>query len=462
MTATPEQLPIISRNELGAEVIRGAAGSGKTSTALLRLRSLLYMFEARRRRMLDRAPVRVLVLTFNRTLAGYIESLANSQVTSESQIEIRTFAKWAANALRNPKIFDRESKNELLRLARNSDIDSLSDSYILKEVDYLLGRFPPDSLDGYLSAERTGRGAQPRVDRATRRKILDQVVTPYLEWLEENKALDWNGLAVEMARTSGSLNYDIIVVDESQDFSANQLRAIRRHLADAHAITFVIDTAQRIYARGFTWVEAGFQIRSDGYHTLAANHRNTKQIAAFAQGILQGMSLDSDGALPNLDRAEREGRIPDVLRGLFRHQLQWAIDYIDSHVNLADESVAFLFPQAGDWLDYIRSTLQRAGLSFVDVTREPEWPEGPENIALCTFHSAKGLEFDHVFILGLSAQNTDCSGLDFDDEILVLRRLLAVAVARAREHVVLGYKPGEESQLVGYFEPSTFNVINVP
>jgi len=36
---TPEQLAIVSRNRPGIEVIRGAAGSGKTTTALLRLRS---------------------------------------------------------------------------------------------------------------------------------------------------------------------------------------------------------------------------------------------------------------------------------------------------------------------------------------------------------------------------------------------------------------------------------------
>ena len=48
--ATAEQLPLISQTRLGVEVICGAAGSGKTSTALLRLRSLCHMFLARRAR----------------------------------------------------------------------------------------------------------------------------------------------------------------------------------------------------------------------------------------------------------------------------------------------------------------------------------------------------------------------------------------------------------------------------
>lgn len=461
--ATSEQLPIISGNNLGVEVIRGAAGSGKTSTALLRLRSLLYMFEARKRRQSDNSPVRVLVLTFNKTLSGYVSALADAQVeASNVVIEIKTFSKWAANVLSHIRIIDRAAEVHLENLIALADIGSLTQGYLRKEVDYILGRFHPSKLDEYIRTERTGRGVQPRVERTLRRQILDEIVIPYLAWLETQGGVNWNGLAVKMAETEGSMNYDVVIVDESQDFSANQLRAIGRHLAQNHALTFVIDTAQRIYARGFTWAEAGFEVRRDGYHTLRANHRNTKQIAAFALGVLNGLTVDSDGALPNLNSAEREGALPIVLRGLYRNQLGWAIQFIRSRVDLTKESVAFLYPKAGNWLNYTRNSLQNAGLAFAEITRESEWPSGPENIALCTFHSSKGLEFDYVFILGLSAENTDFSDLETDDELLVLRRLLAVAVARAREQVVLGYKPGEESRLVDFFRAGTFAEESLP
>ena len=65
VTPTPEQLSILSRTKLGVELIRGAAGSGKTTTALLRLKSLIGSFLNRRRRENDTTPVRVLILTFN-------------------------------------------------------------------------------------------------------------------------------------------------------------------------------------------------------------------------------------------------------------------------------------------------------------------------------------------------------------------------------------------------------------
>jgi hypothetical protein len=51
--------------------------------------------------------------------------------------------------------------------------------------------------------------------------------------------------------------------------------------------------------------------------------------------------------------------------------------------------------------------------------------------------------------------------LAVDDQQSVLRRLLAVAVARARKVVVIGYKPGEESRLVDFFKLGTYESIDL-
>ena len=459
--ATAEQLPIISSNNLGSEVICGAAGSGKTSTALLRLRSLCLLFAARRRREGSSAPIRVLVLTFNKTLAGYITALAEEQFDAKINVALTvdTFARWASQALGNPLISDQPAKACLLAVSGN--LPPLTAKYVAKEAEYLLGRFEPGRLEQYMAQERTGRGARPRVEQTTRRRILDEVVGPYLEWLDELDSVDWNGLATMMVNRDDSLNYDVVVVDESQDFSANQLRAIRRHLAPNHSITFVIDTVQRVYARGFTWIECGYVIQPNRSHTLYANHRNTAEIAQFAAGILREITVDADGALPNLASATRRGALPVVLRGKYSEQAAWAIDFIKRNVDLRTQSVAFLKPQGGAWFNNIRGALARANLPYVELTREAQWPEGEENIALCTFHSSKGLEFDHVFILGLSDRNTLHDAPEADDEIVVLRRLLAIAVARARQTVTLGYKQGEESQLIEFLEENTYSVVDL-
>lgn len=458
--ASPEQLKLFSTNQTGAELIRGAAGSGKTTTALLRLTSLANMMRARKDRMGDESPVRVLLLTFNRTLSGYIKALAEAQIVDAShQIKISTFAKWAKDNLEKaglePKLEPKRASNMLRQLA--SEVPELEVAYVMQEVEYLLGRFEPEKIEDYIGAERTGRGVQPRVDVALRRNLLDKVAYPYLEKLDEKGWVDWNRLAIKMLREVTSLQYDIVVVDESQDFSANQIRAISHHLADYHSITFVIDTAQRIYARGFSWVEAGINVAGNRSHGLHENHRNTKETAAFASGILQGLSVDSDGVLPDLNAANTTGPLPVVLTGKYSQQLDWALGYIDSNVDLARETVAFLKPEGGQWFSYIKNRLTSAGIGFVEMQQNAEWPEGSENVAISTFHSAKGLEYDHVIILGFNQENTRFGDEDRSDQIQVLRRLLAVAVARARRQVVVGYKPGEESRLTDFFRAGTFS-----
>lgn len=93
------------------------------------------------------------------------------------------------------------------------------------------------------------------------------------------------------------------------------------------------------------------------------------------------------------------------------------------------------------------------------MQRSADWPRGAENVAISTFHSAKGLEFDHVIILGFNQENTAFGEEDVSDQIHVLRQLLAVAVARARKHVIVGFKSGEESRLTDYFEAGTYEEI---
>jgi len=162
IVATAEQLPIISQSRLGVEVICGAAGSGKTSTALLRLRSLCYMFDARHERQGNLEPVRILVLTFNRTLAGYVRALAAHQIDQGLNVDLQidTFSRWAWYSLQQPNVAQQEARTKLRQLA--STLDTLSTDYIVKEVEYLLGRFEPQRIEDYITIERTGRGTTPR------------------------------------------------------------------------------------------------------------------------------------------------------------------------------------------------------------------------------------------------------------------------------------------------------------
>src|SRR5882672_2767463 len=214
VSPTPEQLIIVSRIKPGSEVIRGAAGSGKTTTALLRLRALIGTFVARKRRLTRKEPVRILVLTYNRTLRGYIRALARQQVSESDEIDLQisTFGKWAMTNLGDPHIVSH--KAAMLKIAELGNMIPLPAEFLMEEVDYILGRFDHEKLDEYVGARRVGRGATPRVDRPIRESILKKVIEPYQKWKRQTGRRDWNDLAAILARKRACDPYDIIIADE--------------------------------------------------------------------------------------------------------------------------------------------------------------------------------------------------------------------------------------------------------
>lgn len=73
--------------------------------------------------------------------------------------------------------------------------------------------------------------------------------------------------------------------------------------------------------------------------------------------------------------------------------------------------------------------------------QDSDKPEDKDRVTMMTIHSAKGLEFKNVFIVGVeenlfpSNLNGQKSMEDFEEE----RRLFYVALTRAEQHVYLSY-----------------------
>lgn len=460
---TGEQLQILVDYRPGFALIRGAAGSGKTTTAVLRLRYVTGVWRRQRARSKSGDPFRVLVLTYNRTLRGYVQELVERQIAADGfDLTLSTFGHWAWDLLGQPDVLKDAPRAK--KLWEFGSTLGYTRDFLMGEVDYVLGRFPRARLADYANPqardtyERRGRGAVPRVERPQRQRLLDEVIGPYETWKEREGLIDWTDVAVRVAAGDVTTRYDIVVVDEAQDFSANQVRAVTRHLARRHSTTFVLDAVQRIYPHGFSWREVGIELTHS--YRLLQNHRNTKQIAAFAQPLVEGLPIEDDGTLPDFETCDTEGILPAVVRGPYAAQMDWIIRFIQELPR--EESVALLHPRGGDWLNYTRRRLREKGLNYVEMTRRPEWPRGSEHIGLSTLHSAKGLEFDHIVVLGVNAELMPHGPDEDDTQLSMHRRVVAMAIGRARKTVTLSYKPEEASRVVELLDPGTYRAINVP
>jgi len=457
---TPEQIGVVRRIQTGVSLIRGAAGSGKTTTALLALRASTGA-AVNQLRNEGRLPVNVLVLTYNNSLRSYVEAVARDELADyadDVRLFISTFDKWAVGTLGWAGVEGAEAaRGRLTRLALGWAQDQ---RFVIDEVEYLLGRMPPDRLTDYIDVERSGRGGSPAMPARVRRRLLAEVVQPYLDWKAANGARDFNDVAVAMARAAPAFRYDVIVVDEAQDLSANQLRAVMRHAAADATVTIVTDSTQRIYPRGAPWSEAGIVIAPGRSFRLSVNYRNTRQIATLAAAIASGLVVDDDGTLPDPAACGREGPLPTLIRGRFSRQLAFVLDRLRD-IDLTNETVGFLHLKGGGWFDEVRSTLAANGFDFCELQGATEWPEDAANVGLCTLHSAKGLEFDHVFMIGLAAGHATYGEEPDDDRYDAHRRLVAMGVGRARKTVMLGTKLGEELPVLATIPAAVVERVNL-
>lgn len=121
---------------------------------------------------------------------------------------------------------------------------------------------------------------------------------------------------------------------------------------------------------------------------------------------------------------------PPAARGAVKDR--W--DALQALVNLADDLVT----DAGEVTvrDYVEHLVERA---------QAQHAPSVEGVTLTTMHAAKGLEWDAVFIVGCSEGLLPISLAETDEALEEERRLLYVAITRAREHLHLSFARARKS-----------------
>ncbi|GAG77417.1 unnamed protein product, partial [marine sediment metagenome] len=119
------------------------------------------------------------------------------------------------------------------------------------------------------------------------------------------------------------------------------------------------------------------------------------------------------------------------------------------------KNFAKLLPPSTDLQEFLKEINKNRGLDLAEGSEEPE--ENENAVAVMSMHSAKGLTFDVIFLLGCDEDILPNQTQDINEQ----RRLCYVAMTRARKELFLCHAGRRTVRGRQYPSPSPF-VLKIP
>jgi DNA helicase-2/ATP-dependent DNA helicase PcrA len=475
-----EQKKIAVQEPKGHFLLKGVAGSGKTSVGIYRIAFLLnnYCFAK------DDA---ILVATYNKTLIAYMsylyDKLGSKELTTlkslfaapEGRVDIQTI-----DSLMNSYFRDYLSQNSLkyeLGPPKGINYDIISEGvsklkkqypqvtvldpknkgFLLDEIQWIKDCLYLEEEE-YQSVDRIGKVKTQSENQPQRlaknsetRKAIYELMLFYDDALRKRGYVSFSDMrifALQQAEKHPRQKYSHIIVDESQDLTRAQLLFLKQiyNQKKYSSFAFIADTAQSIYAQswlgtGRTFASIGFNMAGRSY-SLSKNFRTTTQISQAAYSLIEDcreIVEDENFVKPSL--IDRQGQYP-VFK-CFPHetaQAEFICREIKQLLDTHHEKDIAIIARFKNQLENIKRFLESDGLKCGFFTREETTFE-TDSIKLITMHSIKGLEFQVVFIIGLDDRvlpyYSTADPETRKEEELQERRLLYVGMTRATEMLYL-------------------------
>lgn len=479
MKLNKEQLKLAENGAMGYAVIRGVAGSGKTSVGVARIPYLLEKY--------CNGQDKILFVTYNKSLTKYIEYLydkmekvqtislfdeankeKNVEVKNIDSITMKYFCKWKVdkqkeleNIWKIPNEIVKEAINNIKdRYPKVKLLNTQNLKFLQDEMNWIQGSNYA-SLAAYQEAERIGRtvsnaeGPSKLFKNSMSREAVFSLLEEVERLLLKQGKVDGsraNSLALEYIKTQSRHEcYKHIIIDEAQDLTKVQLDFISELKEDSpeSSILFLMDVAQSIYPQA--WLTKGRSFKSIGYdmtgkgYKLTKNYRTTTEISECAYSLLakeENLVSDYDFVKPSL--LERHGEYP-----VYRHfatseeQNLYIVRLIRALLkqgySLKDIAVV---SKLNKNLELLQDHLKEKGVESFVFKNNQEESFGADKVKLLTMHSIKGLEFKVVILADLNSDVIPYpqKGLEEEelkDEEMLERKLLYVGMTRAQEKLFM-------------------------
>lgn len=440
--AKGRQKEVLALPYQGTYVVLGTAGSGKTTMAIHRALLLADLC----------APgEKVLLTTFNKALAGYLGYLNEDQV---SRLDILNYHKWARWFLINngcfasDKLVNPNMQQWVKRILMNKQ-RQVKSSILNKDAGFFIDEFQwiqrmgITDAEEYLNIPRIGRSEKLEKNART---VCFELYKEYLHLRnQEGYKCDWGDMAGLVVNTieSGKSNspYRHVIIDEGQDFSPMMLKSLAMIIPQNGSLLYFGDNAQQIYGRRISWRKAG--LRNPRIWRFEQNYRNSRPITELAVAISNHPYFirDEDLVYPHNSRAE--GPKPTLVS--YRSEADEINAIVRVGISESRTRRLAILVRTSSEISRLTNALIAAGRKpeLIAEGNSQAWSNVP-GISVGTYHSAKGLEFESVFLPFCSNAYLPCprkveSIGNVEDAMVEEIKLLYVGVTRARSRLVLSF-----------------------
>jgi superfamily I DNA/RNA helicase len=438
----------------GPVQVTGGAGTGKTVTALHRTAFLAEQASTRLFSVQTSESPPILLTTFTRNLAGSLAAQFASLVDNEevrAQVEILnvdSLANHIVTRARGTRPVPAE-EHTLHELWAATDTQRFSRSFLTREWQQVILAQDLHTEQEYLACSRAGQGTP--LGKGQRSEVW-RIIQQFVVELQKQSLWTYFQLANEAAHIvhqSLTTPYQHVIVDEAQDLHPAQWRLLRAVVAPGPDDLFIVgDPHQRIYDNHVSLASLGIAVRGRS-RRLTMNYRTTQEILAWAVPLLGKAPVTGlDDEVDSLTgyRSPMHGRRPQVhatrtwddeLSALAAQLRSWLADGIEPHAIGIAARARYQVKEACTFLE--NDGIPAAALSA----------KGKRNaVRAGTMHAMKGLEFQAVAVIGVSAGTVPmpkaltpaaddpvAHALDLQRE----RCLLFVACTRARDHLYVSH-----------------------
>ena len=461
MELNNEQRNALFLPPVGVYLVKGVAGSGKTTIAMARALQLYNLLHDES--LFCQNTINVGVFTYNKALKQYINGLfdTNSQRINHDQfhLEVTTVHSYISReclqGLNYRTIYDPEFTD---LIHKHINFKELTPNLCNRKPDFFCDEFKwfkgmmIHSLDEYLKTRRKGReGRLSDDDKKVMWQLYEKV---YADQKERGEILydDFPNIAM-----TGRVEpfFDAIIIDEAQDLSKACLTYLSRLVKEeTQSIMILADAAQSIYTNGITWKDAGFAVHGSRSIELKQNYRNPVSVYKVASCIIGKVHDSEDFVNEDSECARRQNTAENEKVTIIhcgtqekeREVLLKCLKYL--RTTHPDCSVGILVKTNAEKNSFSKF-LRDNKFEPVDLNLKAQMSRFKitSDIYMVTIHSAKGLEFDYVVILDVNESNFVSAGEDFElnDQI---RKLLYTSLTRARKNAYIFSSEMEYSKML--------------